>query len=286
MANDDQDSDELEALFDEVSAKSAPAPVVKSAPAPVVKSAPQPAGKAPAKPAAQAQAGRDNPELESLFDSIVAGVSAEESGRHEAHAAAPDEVFNRIGHMTRELHDALRQLGLDKHLEQAASTIPDARERLMYVAKMTEQAALRVLNATDAAGPIVDKLERDAAGLGAEWQKLFDNQLSVDQFKDLAARTKSYLQAVPGQSGALKAGIMEIVMAQDFQDLTGQVIKKIMEVTQQMEKELVTLLIENAPESARQDGGLLNGPVINAEGRSDVVTGQDQVDELLESLGF
>ena len=77
-------------------------------------------------------------------------------------------------------------------------------------------------------------------------------------------------------------------MAQDFQDLTGQVIKKIIELTQNMEQQLLSLLLENAPASVKAEinNSLLNGPVINAQGRSDVVTSQDQVDDLLESLGF
>ena len=75
-------------------------------------------------------------------------------------------------------------------------------------------------------------------------------------------------------------------MAQDFQDLTGQVIKKVMEVTQSLEKQLLELLVHNAPASVKLDTSLLNGPVINAAGRSDVVTSQTQVDDLLESLGF
>jgi chemotaxis protein CheZ len=91
---------------------------------------------------------------------------------------------------------------------------------------------------------------------------------------------------VPKQTKATNAYLTEIMMAQDFQDLTGQVIKKIIEVTQQMEQQLVTLLIENAPPSVKIDSGLLNGPVINGQGRSDVVTNQKQVDDLLESLGF
>ena len=77
-------------------------------------------------------------------------------------------------------------------------------------------------------------------------------------------------------------------MAQDFQDLTGQVIKKIVDVTQKMEKQLVDLLVESSPPLANHEvhAGLLNGPVINPSGRADVVTNQDQVDDLLESMGF
>jgi chemotaxis protein CheZ len=77
-------------------------------------------------------------------------------------------------------------------------------------------------------------------------------------------------------------------MAQDFQDLTGQVIKKILDAAQNLEKQLVSLLLETTPEDKRSAvrPNLLEGPIINSAGRSDVVTSQEQVDELLDSLGF
>ena len=239
-------------------------------------------------------ANNDSDDLEALFDSIAAGgneapaaavVAVEKPAAAEAQAANP-QVINKIGHMTRALHDSLRELGYDKNLEKAASAIPDAQDRLTYIATMTQQAAERVLNATDAAQPVVEKIEGEAKYLSAEWQKLFDQKLDAEQFKQLATRTHAYLVEVPKQTKATNAYLTEIMMAQDFQDLTGQVIKKIIEVTQNMEQQLVSLLIENAPPSVKIDSGLLNGPVINAQGRSDVVTSQKQVDDLLDSLGF
>jgi chemotaxis protein CheZ len=145
-----------------------------------------------------------------------------------------------------------------------------------------------VLNATDAAQPIVDKMGDESARLAGQWQMLFDKKLDVEQFRNLVMQTQSFLNDVPNQTKATNAHLMEIMMAQDFQDLTGQVIKKIIEVTKTMEQQLVTLLLESAPPEVKAefDTGLLNGPVINAAGRSDVVTSQDQVDDLLESLGF
>jgi chemotaxis protein CheZ len=239
----------------------------------------------------KATANQDSDDLEALFDSIVSASNSEA-------AASPsfvgdennpsDQVINKIGHMTRALHDSLRELGYDKNLERAASTIPDARDRLNYVATMTQQAAERVLNATDAAQPIVEKIEVESRQLAGEWQQLFDKKLDVEQFKNLVTRTHAFLIDVPKQTKATNAYLMEIMMAQDFQDLTGQVIKKIVDVTQQLEKQLVELLLENPPSTASPDAyaGMLNGPVVNAAGRSDVVTSQDQVDDLLESLGF
>jgi chemotaxis protein CheZ len=231
-------------------------------------------------------ANNDSDDLEALFDSIALGNSAAAPATATVVPMANPEVINKIGHMTRTLHESLRELGVDKKLEQAANAIPDARDRLNYIATMTQQAADRVLNATDAAQPVVEKIGDEAKILSAQWQKLFDKQLDAEQFKQLAMRTHAYLVEVPKQTKTTNAYLTEIMMAQDFQDLTGQVIKKIIEVTQKMEQELVTLLIETAPSSVKIDASLLNGPVINANGRTDVVTSQAQVDDLLESLGF
>ena len=236
-------------------------------------------------------ANQDSDDLEALFDSIVAANAAENTppsagvGGNEADTG---KVINQIGQMARTLHDTLRELGLNKEIEKAAASIPDARDRLNYVATLTQQAAERVLNATDAAQPILEKVEIESHRLAGQWQMLFEKKLDVMQFRDLVMQTRDFLQEVPRQTKATNAYLMEIMMAQDFQDLTGQVIKKIIEVTKIMEQQLLSLLLENAPPSikAEFDTGLLNGPVINAAGRTDVVTSQDQVDELLESMGF
>lgn len=203
-------------------------------------------------------------------------------------AAQSADVINQIGHMTRTLHDALRELGLNKKIEKAASSIPDARDRLNYVATLTQQAAERVLNATEAAQPLVEKMEVEAHRLSGQWQMLFDKQLDVEQFKDLAMQTHAFLSEVPKQTKATHAYLMEIMMAQDFQDLTGQVIKKIIDVTENMEQQLLALLVENAPAKVKSDlnPGLLNGPVVNPNGRKDVAGSQSRVDDLLENLGF
>lgn len=240
----------------------------------------------------------DSEDLEALFDSILAaGQKTEVREQNSDGGTVPGDiqnnaqspgVINQIGHMARTLHDTLRELGLNKHIEKAASTIPDARDRLNYVATLTEQAAERVLNATEAAQPLMEKLETEAHRLSEQWQMLFDKKMDVEQFKSLATQTHVFLQDIPRQTKATNAYLTEIMMAQDFQDLTGQVIKKITAVTKDMEQQLLVLLIENAPASVKVDinTGLLNGPVIHPNGRTDVVTNQDQVDELLESLGF
>ena len=235
----------------------------------------------------------DSEDLEALFDSIIQdnqvrelGVTTKKDGAQDD--AAGGDVMSRIGHLTRTLHDALRELGYDRLLEKTAAEMPNARDRLAYVVTMTEQAATRALNAIDAAQPIQDKLEKDSERLSGDWKKLFDRQMSVDEFKALVDSTRNYLDDVPKQTRVTNGHLLEIMMAQDFQDLTGQVIKKITELAQNMEQQLVHLLVDMAPAEKRSeiDTGLLNGPVVNVAASGEVVTSQDQVDDLLGSLGF
>ncbi|MES2296626.1 MAG: protein phosphatase CheZ [Pseudomonadota bacterium] len=203
-------------------------------------------------------------------------------------AAAADEFLSRIGHMTRALHDSLRGLGLDKLIERAASEIPDARDRLDYVARMSEQAAQRVLNATDAASPLQEAIDADANALAGAWQGLLDAPGGDAEWRALAAQTIASLEKVHDATSQTKTHLMDIMMAQDFQDLTGQVIKRVTTIAQNLEQQLVQMLVDFAPAEVKRefDNSLLNGPQIKPDGNSEVVSNQGQVDDLLDSLGF
>jgi chemotaxis protein CheZ len=199
-----------------------------------------------------------------------------------------DEMLARVGQMTRMLHDNLRGLGFDKLIAKAAHEIPDARDRLDYVAKMTEQAAQRVLNATELASPIQDRIEAEAGTISRDWQAAMAAGFSEQQYRALAERTVTFLGETRDGAALTKQQLMDIMMAQDFQDLTGQVIKRVTELAQNIEEQLVQLLVDYSPAEVRRDvgNGLLNGPQINPTGNADVVSNQGQVDDLLESLGF
>jgi len=198
-----------------------------------------------------------------------------------------DEMMARVGQMTRALHESLRGLGFDQLLERASHDIPDARDRLDYVARMTEQAAQRVLNATDLAGPLQERIQSSSATLASDWQQALANPFSEQAYRDLAARTVSSLDQTQQASAETRQHLMNIMMAQDFQDLTGQVIKKVTELAHGIEQQLLQLLVDYAPADKKRevDTGLLNGPQINPTGQ-DVVATQEQVDDLLDSLGF
>ncbi|HZV97863.1 MAG TPA: protein phosphatase CheZ [Methylophilaceae bacterium] len=215
---------------------------------------------------------------------IPMAVSEELAASH----TTQDEMLNRIGQMTRNLHDNLRGLGFDKLLEKAASEIPDARDRLAYVARMTEQAAERVLNAIDKAQPLQANIANGATALEQQWQSVLAVPSYKRDYDKVANATLEFLADTGKNTTDTKDLLMEIMMAQDFQDLTGQVIKKITELAHGLEQQLVQILIDYTPSSVKKesDNSLLNGPQINPEQSSDAVANQEQVDDLLESLGF
>lgn len=198
-----------------------------------------------------------------------------------------EQLVNRIGHLARQMREGMRELGLDKGIARVTEAIPDARERLNYVAQMTERAAERALNAVDIAQPIQENLLRQANGLTERWDVWFSSALELDDARELVIDTRSYLSGVPQQVSATHAQLMEIMMAQDFQDLTGQVVKKMMDMIQDMETQLLQLLIDNTPIERRLEASnaLLNGPQTR-RGNPDAVENQNQVDDLLASLGF
>ena len=288
MADCANDSSDLEALFDSIAFGGAAASVPPPSPSPL------PSSSSLMAEVRQGSIGGDSADLEALFDSVVAQQNMSAAAKPVVDVAAEDwdgqaKAFNTVGHMVRQLHDALLGLGYDKLIEKTVTTLPDAKDRLAYVASLTEQAACRVLNATDVAMPIQEQLGDRSKALADRWDRVYANQTSVEEFKKLADETRVFFKSdLPEKISLTNAQLMEIMMAQDFQDLTGQVIKKIVALAQEMESSMMSVLIDIIPEMKKTEevNSLLNGPVINAEGRSDVVVGQTQVDDLLDSLGF
>ena len=226
-------------------------------------------------------------QLSASIDVIERPAPALEPAPEESYPG--ERVLSKVGQMTRLLHDSLRELGYDKTIEGVTAQMPDARDRMSYISSMTQKAAERALTATEIARPIQTGLSDDAIRLDERWRDLFEKKLSLQQFRELVADTRQFLTEVPARAAATNAQLTEIMMAQDFQDLTGQVIKRVTTVTHDLELQLLQLLVDNVPASPRGDANsseLMNGPVVKTEGRSDIVTDQQQVDDLLESLGF
>ncbi len=196
-------------------------------------------------------------------------------------AAASPEVFQQLGLITRQLHDTLSQLGVMPKLQQAAEGLPDARSRLSYIAKKTGEAADKVLNLVDQA-----KLEQSSiAGATRDMAQA----IIADPVKAVASGAViNFVGDIEAATARIDQHLTDIMMAQDFHDLTGQVVAKVVSLASELEDSLVKLLLQAAPpeQAKKLEEGILNGPVVNPEGRTDVVADQGEVDDLLASLGF
>ena len=279
-------ADDFDALFDEVSAQSAAAPAPAAAPAAVIA----------------------DDDFDALFDSVSASAAVPPAAAEAPVAAAPEAppaaaagvpgeaadpvdqsdkpMFERLGGIVRLLHDSLRELGYDKALTEASSQIVDAQDRLEYVATLTEQAANKVLNTLDEGMPAQDVLSKKAKDMDSRWTALFDGKLSLEEFKALAGDSRQFAQAVAEATEAEKARLLEIMMAQDFQDITGQLIKKVVNITKTVENELAQLLRDNAPAEVREKLAQKPVPLMQGPSVPSVALDQDNVDDLLADLGF
>ena len=200
---------------------------------------------------------------------------------HEPPALASPEVFQQLGAITRLLHDTMQQLGVMPKLQVAADGIPDARSRLSYIVSKTAEAADKGLNS-------VDQAKAEHAVIAEQTRKL-GAALLADPVKAVASGAVfNFVNDVEARTRLIDAHLTDIMMAQDFHDLTGQVVAKVVALANDLEDSLIKLLVQVVPAEQREkvDPSVLNGPVVNPQGRSDVVADQGEVDELLASLGF
>ena len=196
-------------------------------------------------------------------------------------AGASPEVFHQLGMITRQLHDTLTQLGVMPKLQIAADGLPDARSRLNYIASKTSDAANKVLNS-------VDQAKADHAHISSETRRIAE-AIVRDPVKAVASgAVMNFVGDVEAATARIDGHLTDIMMAQDFHDLTGQVVAKVVTLATELEDSLVKLLMQAAPPEQAQkvEAAVLNGPVVNPEGRTDVVKDQAEVDDLLASLGF
>lgn len=221
------------------------------------------------------------------------GVPASQnaSSRRASNTQTPQDLYQRIGYLTRNLHEAIRDLGYQDRLADSRDSLPEARDRLAYIARVTGEAAEKVLNAVDRARSLQDEMTQNALSLQARWATLADYKsegLTTDAGAALVEETREFLVVLPKRAETTNAILTDIMMAQDFHDLTGQVICKVVQLAQTLEGQLVRLLVDaNGGEPRRKPhAGSFEGPVIGAHARSDTVADQAGVDELLSSLGF
>jgi len=208
------------------------------------------------------------------------------------------ELFAEVGKLTRQLHDSLKTFQVDPQISSLLEDdIPDAKRRLSHVIDMTEQAANKTMDAVETCLPIADKLQSGLNNIMPDWQKLMTRDLKVGEFKALCHSLNGFLRESANDANALQGSLTEVLMAQGFQDLTGQILRRVIELVREVEDSLIGLLTafgqtnlqqEERPAAAKKAKAAheAEGPIIDAGSRDDVVQGQDDVDDLLSSLGF
>jgi len=223
----------------------------------------------------------------------------------EAASKEQSELFAEVGKLTRQLHESLKNFELDTRISDLTTeALPDAKERLNYVMEMTENAANKTMDAVEASLPLAQQLADDLSDIKPTWDRLMRRDIQLGEFKSLCHDLDKFMQGSQATTDELQGHMTNVLMAQDYQDLTGQVIRRVIELVREVEDSLIHLLTvfgtaeepqskqkENIEEVliAEMDPAELSGPegpIMNAESREDVVSNQDEVDDLLSSLGF
>lgn len=209
-------------------------------------------------------------------------------------ATRENGLYYEVGKMTRQLHDALNVFCEETRLDAiAGEEIPDARTRLRHVITLTQKSADRSLNAVEETMPRCDALSSRISELGIAWQNFKRREMSVEQFRALSTKLEAFFGEAEQDTTAIRNGLNEIMMAQDFQDLTGQIITRVIELVEEVEGNLVELVrltgerISDSTDKVKDKPSIeAEGPHVPGIGKNDVVSGQDGVDDLLSSLGF
>lgn len=202
------------------------------------------------------------------------------------------ELFQEVGRLTRQLHTTLGSFSGDSKLFSLTETdIPNAKERLRYVITMTEQAANQTLNVVEDVLPVSEKINKQAAELDVKWHRFLDREMPFEEFKEMSFEITQHFKESKQSLDVIQTGLNDILLAQGFQDITGQVIRRVIELVQDLEASMVELIRVSGkkltPEQ-KADVGDAFGPVVPGvdDRQGDVVNNQDEVDDLLSSLGF
>ncbi|KII75475.1 protein phosphatase CheZ [Vibrio renipiscarius] len=213
----------------------------------------------------------------------------------KAYEASHGPMLQEISELAHDLQQSIKQFCLDDRIiEMTNDDIPDARERLHYVIEKTEVAANKTMDAVDRCMPIADSLHDGLLKVRPQWNELMNGKIELTDFKALCHRIDELLGQVEGNSSELHSLLTDILMAQDFQDLTGQIIRRVIELVNEVEVRLGEILTAfgddhwepNVATHKRKASTDPEGPILNPHERADAVSSQDEVDDLLSSLGF
>jgi chemotaxis protein CheZ len=203
------------------------------------------------------------------------------------------QLFQEIGRLTRQLHDTMVSFSLDTTITALAEyEIPDAKERLQYVISMTEQAANQTLTVVEDLLPVSEQLSNQSNCLSAKWGRFLDKEMPLKEFKSMSQEISAHFEHSITSLELIHQGLNNILLAQGFQDITGQIIRRVIELVRNVESSLVKMISisgrKGSPPPLALEHNELPGPVVPGvdDKAHDVATNQDDVDDLLSSLGF
>ncbi|MBI3222737.1 MAG: protein phosphatase CheZ [Nitrosomonadales bacterium] len=193
-----------------------------------------------------------------------------------------EERIAKIGRATARLHRLLKELGHTKGLQQSASTMPDARARLSFIDQTMHEASEKTISAVESSLPLTEATRKSCSHLAEQLSNAEDLA-----HHELVQKTISHLGEIAASGESVHHNLMQIMEAQEFRDVAGQMVNKIVTAAEEIEKILLDLLREYVPDtndSLISNEGLTAGPALKSAKNG--VSGQDEVDDLLASMGF
>ncbi|MBM6551264.1 protein phosphatase CheZ [Marinomonas ostreistagni] len=234
------------------------------------------------------------------FSGAIKTIQELSEARHKS-------FYNEVGYLTRSLHDAIRDFQIDsmemmvrsgEAEPETGSRITDASDRLNYVVEMTSSAANKTMDMVDSSVPVASELQTQARELHKDWNRLIQRDLTPQEFRELYKRIDAFLKYTDESATTLHNNLNTILLEQGYQDLTGQVITRVNELIRDVEERLVHLVsvagrvdsisgMEHESENeTKNNDDRGHGPAINKNDNPEVLNNQDEVDDLLSSLGF
>jgi chemotaxis protein CheZ len=202
------------------------------------------------------------------------------------------ELFGELRKLTVDLQSALERFRVDSRLvDLAEKEVPNAKHRLDHVLKLTDEAAHKTMDLVEQSCPLAERTSKQAASMIDGWRRFRAREIQVDEFQHLVLQMDEFLEAARVDMDTVRGNLAEVLLAQGYQDLSGQIIRGVMKLVGELEVALVELV-----RLSRKDGSVSKrslddtrrgfGPAIPGINNGPAVSGQSDVDSLLAGLGM
>ena len=202
-------------------------------------------------------------------------------------------LFGELQKLTNDLQGALQRFRIDSRLvDLAEKEVPDARHRLDHVLKLTDEAAHKTMDLVEQSGPLAERTARQADEIVVLWKRFRGRDIDLAGFRDMLVRMDTFLESARTDMDKVRNNLNEVVMAQGYQDLSGQIIRGVMKLVSELELALVELVrLSKAgggkPRAVGEEEVQRGyGPVVPGVNHGPAVSDQEDVDALLSGLGM